>query len=173
MRPTLRSIVFVVLLYQHPSQTKHKRVILHHIQLLLRNWLVIFCFHHLGVSGLFSFYFSNVCFFILFNLKMASFFILLFFTLLPLPLTPNNSLSCRPSEIVTGFAGWPWTSLLHSKVIEIPRCSDLKIPLDVKCYCAFVLCFLFLFLISGCMVVLLLSAHVHCLAQAWKQKHRK
>lgn len=58
---------------------------------------------------------------------MAFFLPISFFHFCPYLPPQIISLSCRPFEIVTGFVGRLWTLLLHSKVIEIPHFSDLKI----------------------------------------------
>lgn len=61
-------MVFVVLLYQHPSQTKHKRFILHHISAFTES-VGYFCFIIWGSVAFFSL--INVCFFMLQPEKMV------------------------------------------------------------------------------------------------------
>ena len=54
------TMVSVVLLYQHPSQTKHKRVILHHISAFTES-VGYFCFIIWGLWPCFFFSLLNVC----------------------------------------------------------------------------------------------------------------
>lgn len=55
-----------------------------------------------------------------------------FFNLTLIPSQTNNSLSCRPSEIVNGFVGWLRTLLLHQRLLKYHAFPDLKIP-HLKC----------------------------------------